>query len=140
MAGRLLARKVAGKAIVGVLLLVIVCASVPGTMLALNGLGAYRIEEVQAATALTPVLKGVNVYGDTRVSYLLPYTSNITVKGLMPTGNRTSSKLAILLFKPNWEQGFLQGYDWIPKDALMKNEDLNKWNLVWDSPVVRIYS
>jgi hypothetical protein len=133
---KLLKQKLLGKISALSLILFIIYASSFGTALALNGLGAYRAGEVQEAFALKRFIEGLKAYGDTRASYLLPYASNISIQGLKPL---KSEKSFFILFKPNWEQGFLIGYDWIPKNSIITDEELIKWNKLWDSLYLKIY-
>jgi hypothetical protein len=111
-------------------------ASSTGTILALNGLGAYGREEVELLRGIS-FSPGVKLYGDTRAAYLLPYTSNITASGLKPLRMLDEGSI-MLLFRPNWEQGFLVGYDWIAKEAIAPEDQLMGRGRVYDSAHLRI--
>jgi len=132
---KLVERRLIGKALASALILYTIYVSTFGTILALNGLGAYHAGEVQSAFTLGRFIEGMRIYGDTRVGYLLPYASNVSVQGLKPS--RGGGPL--ILFKPNWEQGFLLGYDWAPKNFIIADEE-SSWNKLWDSPYLRVYA
>jgi hypothetical protein len=44
----------------------------------------------------------------------------------------------MLLFRPNWEQGFLMGYDWVAKEAIAPEDQLMGRGRVYDSAHLRI--
>lgn len=107
-------------------------ASSFGTILALNGLGAYSRGELEAALRLPQPIPGMKVYGDTHTSYLLQYASNHPIIGLRPLSSLESGSLIILL-RPNWEQGFLYGYDWVVREAIAPEREVSRRGRVFDS-------
>ena len=137
-AAALLRRGNMGRILVVAILLFLVYASTTGTTLALNGLGAYSRGEVEAMRSFPSISPGIRVYGDTRVSYLFPYASGLTISGLKPLRDMEHSSLIILL-KPNWEQGFLYDYDWVAKETIAPDEQLLKRGRVYDSTYLQAW-
>jgi len=129
-------RRRGGWLIVAATLIFMAYASSTGTILALNGLGAYGREEVELLRGIS-FSPGIKLYGDTRAAYLLPYTSNITASGLKPLRMLDEGSI-MLLFRPNWEQGFLMGYDWVAREAIAPEDQLMGRGRVYDSAHLRI--
>jgi len=125
-----------GKVLVTILLIFTIYASWHGTELALNGLGAYHQGELWAASNLPQLSSEMKVFGDTKASYLMPYAAGINPLGL-PLQETSASKL-FLLFKPNLEQGFLLGYDWVPTEAIIPRSRMNSWNRVFDGEYLKL--
>jgi hypothetical protein len=134
----LLAKGTYGKLVIVTALVSIILASLTGTYMALNGLGAYSRGELEAARDLPSISTQVTVYGDTHASYLFSYICGLTISQVKPLKNLGSNAL-IILFKPNWEQGFLYGYDWIVKDAIAPDEQLLKRGRVYDSAYLQAW-
>ena len=117
-------------------ILFIAYASSYGTILALNGLGAYSRGELEAALRFPQPIPGMRVYGDLHTSYLFYYASNYSIIGLSPLSNLESGSLIILL-RPNWEQGFLYGYDWVVREAVAPEGEVLRRGRIFDSAYLK---
>jgi len=131
MSGRQKTFKVLNKLVSASLVFFLIYASSRGNVLALKGLSAYDKGEVESAITLGG-LNRLNVIGDTRVSYLLTYLSGQSVSGLNPMGVLSSGYLLVLT-KKNRDQGFLMGYDWMVKDAVIDIELADEHCLAYNS-------
>ncbi len=127
-----------GKLLAVAAVVFVIYASSTGTTLTLNGLGAYSRGELDASRSLPQISPQVRAYGDTRVSYLFPYAANLTISTLKPLNDLKPSALIILL-KPNWELGFLYGYDWVVKEAIAPDEQLSKRMRIYDSAYLQAW-
>jgi len=123
--------------IVGVVVSII-CVSSVETYFMLNWLGAYSRGELETAKDFPSLSPQVRVYGDTHAGYLFPYACGVTISKIKPLKDLEANVL-IILFKSNWEQGFLYGYDWIVKDAVTPDEQLLKRGRVFDSAYLQAW-
>ena len=128
---------VIGKILIFLVILFIIFISWYGTGMALNGLGAYYRGEIITASDLPRISSNLKVLGDTRVHYLMPYIAGVDISSL--SFNRLSSNEILLLFKINFKQGFLIGYDWIPTNRILSNLNINLSDKVFDSEYLKVF-
>lgn len=126
-----------GKILMFLTILFIISISWYGTSIALNGLGAYYRGEIITASDLARISSNLKVLGDTRAHYLMPYITGVNVSGL--SSNKLSSNEILLLFKINFKQGFLMGYDWILTNRVLSNLNINLSDKVFDSEYLKIF-
>lgn len=115
----------------------LIYASWTGARPALNGLGAYEKGEVESARALT-FIGNLNVYGDSRLSFLLPYVSGLEISGLKPIGELNHGSLFLLAGK-NLEKGFLIDYDWIAKEAILDIDLADNLSLTYNTGFLQVW-
>lgn len=123
--------------VVAVIMVIIIVSSVE-THFVLNWLGAYSKGELEAACDFPAISQQVKVYGDTHAGYLFPYACGVTISEIKPLKDLEANVL-IILFKSNWEQGFLYEYDWIVTDAVAPDEQLLKRGRVFDSAYLQAW-
>ena len=92
-------KKILRPSITLLLILFFIYASLVGIRLTLNGLGAYTLGEVKSAYIIKSV--ELKIYGDTRVSYLLPYLSDMEASGLKRVSELNRGSI-LMLFRKNW--------------------------------------
>lgn len=112
-------------------------ASWTGLQLSLNGLSAYTKGEVESARGLAAVVN-LNVYGDTRLAYLLPYLSDLNVSGFGPIG-KLGDGFLFVLFRKNWEMGFLIDYDWVTKEEIIDVDLADNLSLIYNTGLLQAW-
>jgi hypothetical protein len=136
-ASLLLRKGWSGKLLTSILLIFIIAASITGTRLALSGLSAYTCHEVEALKDL-PFQTGLRIHGDTRISYLLPHTSNTQPSGIKPIKNLEPGSL-LLLSESNLRNGFLQGYDWVQTEEVVTRSLSDSWSRLYHSKPLQVW-
>ena len=131
-----LKKKILRPSITLLLILFFIYASLVGIRLTLNGLGAYTLGEVKSAHIIKNV--ELKIYGDTRVSYLLPYLSDMEASGLKRVSELNRGSI-LMLFRKNWELGFLAGYDWIPRDKIIDIDIVKQLSLVYNTENAQLW-
>lgn len=127
-----------GKLRVVAVVTVIVLISLVETCFVLNWLGAYSRGELETASNFPAISHRIRVYGDTHAGYLFPYACGVSISQIRPLEDLEANVL-IIVFKSNWEQGFLYDYDWIVKDAVAPDEQLLKRGRVFDSTYLQAW-
>jgi hypothetical protein len=133
----LLRRGAVGKFVAAALILFTVHASSAGTEMALGGLSAYYDEELRAISSIPLPTSGVEVFADRRASTLIFYCRGINPSGIKPLEWPAPNTLIILL-RPNMQQSFLFGYDWMPAESVLPTSKAYRWNRIFDGTYLRL--
>ncbi len=126
-----------GRLMISILLIFTIATSIAGTRLALGGLSAYTHSEVEILKDL-PFQSGLKILGDTRISYLLSYTSNIQLSGIKPLEDLGPGSL-LILSQSNLRNGFLQGYDWVQTKEVLTHALNDRWSRLYHSKPLQVW-
>ncbi len=135
----LIARRRLGKAALVIVAVSLAVSTAYSTSLVLGSLSSYSASEFSAASSL-PCFSGQAVYCDQRASAIMVYSSRhggpaVSTYGITGLASAPEGS-SLIMFRANWEVGFLIDYDWIPACQLVSDPD--SWGLVFDSAPVRV--
>jgi hypothetical protein len=119
-----------------ILILFFIHASWPGTEMVLTGLSAYHRDEVMAINTLSDLYEG-EVMGDLHTRRLLTFY-NISQSGLGVLEELPDDSLLVLT-ENNLEEGFLIGYDWVSREAILGLETLAGGRLTYNSGYIQAW-